>query len=108
MPSKRRLAQLLDARLAAVEKAKKRKVEQSLSTAQSCNKPPRTIDTSDSKDSDAGTWFWHMCADESESKPDEGDNQMKMNENLSLEPKRRYLFKPSQKRYVGTRKEKIT
>ena len=60
MPSKRRLAQLHDARLVAVEKAKKRKVEQSLPTAQSGNKPLRTIDTSGSEDSEAGTWFWQI------------------------------------------------
>ena len=68
MPSKRCLVQLHDTRLAAVEKAKKRKVEQSLSTAQSHNKPLRTIDTSDSE---AGTRFWHMSANESESESDE-------------------------------------
>ena len=43
-----------------------------MSTAQSRNKPLRTIDTSDSEDSEAGTWFWHMSANESESESDEG------------------------------------
>ena len=71
MPSKRHLAQLHDARLAAVEKVKKRKVKQLLSTAQSCNKPLHTIDKSDLEDSEAETWFWHMSANESESELDE-------------------------------------
>lgn len=76
MPSKRRLAQLHDARLAR-EKAKKRKVEQSLPTAQSCNKPPRTDtidsnDSDDSNDSKSATWFWNMSANKSESESDEG------------------------------------
>ena len=73
MPSKRRLAQLHDARLAR-EKAKKRKVEQSLPTAQSGNKPLRT-DTSDSDElnnSESATWFWNMSANESKSESDEG------------------------------------
>ena len=76
MPFKRRLVQLHDARLVAIEKAKKRKVEQSLPTAQSCNKPLRTdtSDLDDSDDSEAATWFWNMSANESESEfeSDEG------------------------------------
>lgn len=43
-----------------------------MSTAPSRNKPLRTIDTSDSEDAEAEIWFWHMSANESEYKSDEG------------------------------------
>lgn len=70
MPSKRRLAQLHNARLAR-KKAKKQKVKQSLSSAQSCNKSPRT-DTIDLNDSEYVTWFWNMSAHKSKSESDKG------------------------------------
>ena len=50
------------------KKRKKRKVEQSLPTAQSCNKPLHA----DTSDSETATWFWNMSANESESESDEG------------------------------------
>lgn len=73
MPSKRRLAQLHNARLAR-EKTKKREVDQSIPTAQPHDEPFCT-DASDSDDlnnPESVIWFWNMSANESESESDEG------------------------------------
>ena len=69
MPSKRRLKQLRNAQLMAVEQTKKRKIEETPNyTAQPCidDNQLSNDDTHDTDDSEGiDTWFWNSSANES-------------------------------------------
>ncbi|MCJ1343309.1 hypothetical protein MMC31_001502 [Peltigera leucophlebia] len=107
MTSKRRLAQLQNARLSSVAQFKKRKLER---THRPNTEQPRiddnelsnTDDTGDTGDTDAdtdeeGTWFWNQSANELES-DSECDGYSDEEGDLGLEGSRTEEEAPPQKR----------